>query len=127
MRRINRSRIASAVGRILGAHAGMSCHADSQPPTSGGSLRVSWPSPTSPSTTRWTRVSMRPTRPPRTVGQAQNLDAYSSYDRGLGAVKDAWTVELYGENLTDVRAAQTGCGSSRPTGGEPSGSAWHKV
>jgi iron complex outermembrane recepter protein len=34
----------------------------------------------------------------------QNQNAYTTYDAAAGVVRDAWDVELYGENLTDVRA-----------------------
>ena len=33
-----------------------------------------------------------------------NLAPYSTYDASLGAVKGAWEVELFGENLSDTRA-----------------------
>jgi iron complex outermembrane recepter protein len=36
---------------------------------------------------------------------AYNNDAYSTYDGAVGMSKDAWTVQLYGQNLTDTRAA----------------------
>ncbi len=34
----------------------------------------------------------------------QNQEAYTTYDAAAGIVRDAWDVEFYGENLTDVRA-----------------------
>jgi outer membrane receptor protein involved in Fe transport len=34
----------------------------------------------------------------------QNQDAYTNYDASLGAKKDAWSAELFGDNLTDTRA-----------------------
>ncbi len=34
----------------------------------------------------------------------QPQNAYTTYDAAAGIVRDAWDVELYGENLTDVRA-----------------------
>jgi iron complex outermembrane receptor protein len=34
----------------------------------------------------------------------QNQAPYSTYDAALGATKDSWDLELYGENLTDTRA-----------------------
>jgi len=36
--------------------------------------------------------------------QRQNQEPYTTYDGFLGLKKDAWGVELYGENLTDTRA-----------------------
>ena len=35
---------------------------------------------------------------------AYDLPAFTVYDAALGAGKDAWRVQLYGENLTDKRA-----------------------
>jgi outer membrane receptor protein involved in Fe transport len=35
---------------------------------------------------------------------AYDLPAFTSYDAALGIAKDAWLVELYGQNLTDTRA-----------------------
>jgi outer membrane receptor protein involved in Fe transport len=32
------------------------------------------------------------------------LPAFTTFDAALGAGKDAWLVQLYGENLTDTRA-----------------------
>jgi iron complex outermembrane recepter protein len=29
---------------------------------------------------------------------------YTTYDASLGATKDAWNVELFGQNLSDTRA-----------------------
>jgi len=34
---------------------------------------------------------------------AYNLPAFTTYDAALGVGKDAWLVQLYGENLTDTR------------------------
>jgi iron complex outermembrane recepter protein len=34
----------------------------------------------------------------------QNQNPYTTYDGSLGVKKDAWNVDLYGENLTDTRA-----------------------
>ena len=36
---------------------------------------------------------------------AYNNDAYSTYDGAVGMSKDAWAVQLYGQNLTDTHAA----------------------
>ena len=33
-----------------------------------------------------------------------DLPSYTSYDGAIGVSKDAWTVQLYGENITDKRA-----------------------
>jgi outer membrane receptor protein involved in Fe transport len=35
---------------------------------------------------------------------AYNLPAFTTYDGALGVGKDAWLVQVYGENLTDARA-----------------------
>jgi iron complex outermembrane recepter protein len=35
---------------------------------------------------------------------AYDLPAFTTYDAALGAGKDAWLVQLYGQNLTDTRA-----------------------
>ena len=35
---------------------------------------------------------------------AYNNDAYSTYDGAIGLSKDAWTLQLYGQNLTDKKA-----------------------
>ncbi len=35
---------------------------------------------------------------------AYDLPAFTAYDAALGVGKDAWLVQLYGENLTDTRA-----------------------
>jgi iron complex outermembrane recepter protein len=35
---------------------------------------------------------------------AYNLPAFTTYDAALGAGKNAWLVQLYGQNLTDTRA-----------------------
>jgi iron complex outermembrane receptor protein len=39
------------------------------------------------------------------TGYIQNFDqpAYTTYDASLGVAKDAWTVQLYGQNITDAR------------------------
>jgi hypothetical protein len=34
----------------------------------------------------------------------QDQHSYTTYDAAVGVKKDAWGVELYGENLTDTRA-----------------------
>jgi iron complex outermembrane recepter protein len=36
--------------------------------------------------------------------QAYDQPAFTTYDASIGAAKDAWTVQLYGQNLTDTRA-----------------------
>jgi hypothetical protein len=36
---------------------------------------------------------------------AYDLPAFTTYDGALGAGRDAWLVQVYGENLTDTRAA----------------------
>jgi iron complex outermembrane recepter protein len=33
-----------------------------------------------------------------------DLPSYTSYDGALGVSKDAWSVQVYAENLTDKRA-----------------------
>ena len=35
---------------------------------------------------------------------AYDLPAFTTYDAALGIGKDAWLVQVYGENLTDTRA-----------------------
>jgi iron complex outermembrane recepter protein len=35
--------------------------------------------------------------------QNYNQPGYTTYDASLGAAKDAWTVQLYGQNITDAR------------------------
>jgi outer membrane receptor protein involved in Fe transport len=35
---------------------------------------------------------------------AYDMPGYSTYDGSLGIGKDAWSAELYGQNLTDARA-----------------------
>ncbi len=35
---------------------------------------------------------------------AYDLPAFTTYDAALGVGKDAWLVQVYGENLTDTRA-----------------------
>ena len=35
---------------------------------------------------------------------AYNLPAFTTYDGALGVGKNAWLVQIYGENLTDTRA-----------------------
>ena len=35
---------------------------------------------------------------------AYDLPAFTTYDAALGVGRDAWLVQLYGENLTDTRA-----------------------
>jgi outer membrane receptor protein involved in Fe transport len=39
------------------------------------------------------------------TGYIQNFDqpGYTTYDASLGVAKDAWTVQLYGQNITDTR------------------------
>jgi iron complex outermembrane recepter protein len=39
------------------------------------------------------------------VGYIENYDlpAYTTYDASLGVAKDAWTVQFYGQNITDAR------------------------
>ncbi len=41
---------------------------------------------------------------PRGNSTAYDLPAFTTYDAALGFGKDAWLVQLYGENLTDTRA-----------------------
>ena len=42
----------------------------------------------------------------RPAGQivAYDLPAFTTYDAALGAGKDGWVIQVYGENLTDTRA-----------------------
>jgi hypothetical protein len=35
---------------------------------------------------------------------AYNLPAFTTFDAAIGAAKDGWTAQVYGENLTDTRA-----------------------
>ena len=35
---------------------------------------------------------------------AYDLPAFTTYDAALGAGKDGWVIQVYGENLTDTRA-----------------------
>ena len=35
---------------------------------------------------------------------AYDLPAFTTYDAALGAGKDGWVLQVYGENLTDTRA-----------------------
>jgi hypothetical protein len=41
---------------------------------------------------------------PDQPGYAYNQPAWTQYDASAGITKDAWSVHLYGENITDVRA-----------------------
>jgi iron complex outermembrane receptor protein len=41
---------------------------------------------------------------PRGNSTAYDLPAFTTYDGALGVGKDAWLVQVYGENLTDTRA-----------------------
>jgi outer membrane receptor protein involved in Fe transport len=41
---------------------------------------------------------------PDQPGYAYNQPAWTQYDVSAGITKDAWSVHLYGENITDVRA-----------------------
>ncbi len=42
--------------------------------------------------------------PTGSVNQAFAQPGYTTYDGSIGIAKDAWNVQLYGQNLTDTRA-----------------------
>ena len=41
---------------------------------------------------------------PNQPGYAYDEPGFTTYDASIGAAKDAWSVNIYGENITDVRA-----------------------
>ena len=41
---------------------------------------------------------------PNQPGYAYDEPGFTTYDTSIGAAKDAWSVNIYGENITDVRA-----------------------